>query len=139
MEIILQNKPEEKRRLLTALEDFVCEHHHLPPAAVQAADLALEEHLTNVMNYAYDDGREHKILVRLEAGAADLVIEVEDDGRPFDPTQVPKVDTSLPLEQKPIGGLGIHLIRGCMDEIRYERRGNQNVLRMVKRLAVAAP
>ena len=137
MEIILKNKPEEKRRLLTALEEFVCEHQ-LPPSAVQAADLALEEHLTNVMNYAYDDGAEHKIIVRLQASAADLVIEVEDDGKPFDPTQAPHVDTSLPLNQKPIGGLGIHLIRRSMDEMGYERRDDRNIVRMVKRLPVAA-
>jgi anti-sigma regulatory factor (Ser/Thr protein kinase) len=137
LEIILKNRPEEKRRLLTALEDFVCERR-MPLTAVQAADLALEEHLTNVMNYAFEDGREHKILVRLEANGTELVIEVEDDGKPFDPTQVPKVDTSLPMEQRPIGGLGIHLIRGCMDEMRYERRGDLNVLRMVKRLPVPA-
>ena len=48
---------------------------------VQAADLALEEHLTNVMNYAYEDTREHEIVVRLETSASDLVIEVEDDGK----------------------------------------------------------
>ena len=137
MEIILKNRPEEKRKLLTALEDFVCAHQ-LPPLVVQAADLALEEHLTNVMKYAYDDRREHEIVVRLQANASDVVIEVEDDGRPFDPTQAPQVDTSLPLEQKPIGGLGIHLIRRSMDEMRYQRHANRNLLRMIKRLPASA-
>jgi len=60
---------------------------------------------------------------------------VEDDGKPFDPTQAPVVDTSLPLEKKPIGGLGIHLIRRAMDEMSYRRQANRNVLRMVKRLS----
>ena len=137
MEITLKNKPEEKWKLLAALGDFVCAHQ-LPPAVVQAADLALEEHLTNVMNYAYEDTREHEIVVRLETSASDLVIEVEDDGKPFDPTQSPEVDTSLPLDEKPIGGLGIHLIRRCMDQVGYKRQASRNVLRMVKRLPVAA-
>ena len=132
MEIILKNKPEEKRRLLSALGDFVCERQ-IPPPMVQAADLALEEHLTNVMAYAYEDARDHEIVVRLEANDAGFIIEVEDDGKPFDPTQAPVVDTSLPLEKKPIGGLGIHLIRGAMDEMKYRRQANRNVLRMVKR------
>ena len=132
MEIILKNKPEEKRRLLSALGDFVCARR-IPPPVVQAADLALEEHLTNVIAYAYEDGREHEIIVRLEANDASFVIEVEDDGKPFDPTQAPVVDTSLPLEKKPIGGLGIHLIRRAMDEMKYRRQTNRNVLRMVKR------
>jgi len=138
LEIIIKNKPEEKRRLLAALESFVAAHQ-LPKPVLRVADLVLEEHLTNVMSYAYDDPREHEIRVRLEASAAQLVIEVEDDGQAFDPTQAPEVDTSLPLDQKPIGGLGIHFIRRCMDEVRYERRGNRNVLRMIKRLPAAAP
>ncbi len=138
MEITLKNRPEEKRRLLAALESFVGTHQ-LPKAVFQAADLVLEEHLTNVMSYAYDDRQEHEIRVRLEAGDSQLVIEVEDDGRAFDPTQVPEVDTSLPLDQRPIGGLGIHLIRRCMDEARYLRRANRNVLRLIKRLPAAAP
>jgi anti-sigma regulatory factor (Ser/Thr protein kinase) len=137
LEIILKNKPEEKWKLLAALEDFVCAHQ-LPPPVVQAADLALEEHLTNVMAYAYDDAGEHTITVRLEANDSDLVIEVEDDGKPFDPTQAPEVDTSLPLEQKPIGGLGIHLIRRSMDEMAYQRKADRNVLRMTKRLPIPA-
>jgi len=134
LEIILKNKPEEKRRMLSALGDFVCARQ-IPPPVVQAADLALEEHLTNVMSYAYEDARDHDIIVRLEANDADFVIEVEDDGKPFDPTEAPKVDTSLPLDKKPIGGLGIHLIRRAMDEMRYTRQGNRNVLRMIKRLS----
>jgi anti-sigma regulatory factor (Ser/Thr protein kinase) len=137
LEIILKNRPEEKRRLLAALESFVGAHE-LPKAVSRSADLALEEHLTNVMSYAYDDGREHEILVRLEASASQLVIEVEDDGRAFDPTRVPAADTSLPLDQRPIGGLGIHFIRNSMDEMRYQRRANRNVLRMIKRLPVPA-
>ena len=138
MEIILKNKPEEKRRLLAALESFAGAHQ-LPKPVFRAADLVLEEHLTNVMSYAYGDRREHEILVRLEAGASQLVIEVEDDGRAFDPTQAPELNTSLPLDQKPVGGLGLHFSRRCMDEVRYQRRGNRNVLRMIKRLPVAAP
>lgn len=137
MEIILKNRPEEKRKLLAALESFVCAHQ-LPPAAGRAADLALEEHLTNVMEYAYDDRREHEIRVRLDVNGAHLVVEVEDDGRAFDPTQAPEADTSLPLDQRPIGGLGIHFIRRCMDEVRYQRQANRNVLRMIKRLPAAA-
>jgi anti-sigma regulatory factor (Ser/Thr protein kinase) len=138
LEIILKNRSEEKRRLLAALESFVGAHQ-LPRPVFRAADLVLEEHLTNVMTYAYEDQQEHEIRVRLEASDAELVIEVEDDGRAFDPTQAPEVDTSLPLDQKPIGGLGIHFIRHCMDEVRYQRRANRNVLRMTKRLPVAAP
>jgi len=138
LEIILKNKPEEKRRLLAALETFACAHQ-LPKPVFRAADLVLEEHLTNVMSYAYDDGRDHEIRVRLEASPSQIVIEVEDDGRAFDPTHAPELDTFLPVDQKPVGGLGIHFIHRCMDEVRCQRRANRNVLWMIKRLPVAAP
>ena len=106
----------------------------MPAVVVRAADLALEEHLTNVMNYAYDDAQPHQIRVRLAVEQGHLLIEVEDDGKPFNPLQASEVDTSVPLEQKPIGGLGIHLMRRFMDELHYHREGNRNVLGMRKRL-----
>jgi serine/threonine-protein kinase RsbW len=65
------------------------------------------------------------------------VVEVEDDGRPFDPLLVPPPDLTLPLERRPIGGLGIHLIRSLMDEVAYARHDGRNVLKMAKRLAKA--
>ena len=103
-------------------------------AVVQAADLALEEHLTNILNYAYEDDRSHEIRVRLALEGDSITIEVEDDGRPFDPLQRPEVDTAVGLEAKPIGGLGIHLVRKFMDDVQYRRERDRNILRMRKRL-----
>ncbi len=133
MELILQNRPEEKERLLRALEEF-SRQHRLAPAVLQAADVALEEHLTNVMAYAYEDAAPHQIRIRLTLENQRLQIEIEDDGRPYDPLSRPAVDTSLPLEEKPIGGLGIHLIRSLMDEVDYRREARKNILRMSKRV-----
>ena len=133
MELILQNRPEEKRRLLPALEEFA-RQHHLAPAVLHAADLALEEHLANVMSYAYEDAAPHEIRIRLALEKQRLQIEVEDDGRPYDPLSRPPVDTSVPLQEKPIGGLGIHLIQSLMDEVDYRREAGKNILRMRKRV-----
>jgi anti-sigma regulatory factor (Ser/Thr protein kinase) len=119
--------------LVAQLEAFAQERK-LPPAVLQAADLALEEHLTNVMSYAYEDKRNHQILVRLEVDAGVLLVEVQDDGRPFNPLNRPEVDTSLPLDKKPIGGLGVHLIRHFMDHVEYRREGDKNIFRMRKQL-----
>ena len=132
MQIVLNNQPGEKQRVTQALDQFGRDHH-LSAAVVQAADLALEEHLTNLMNYSFLDNREHQIKVRLTL-ASQFIIEVEDDGPPFNPLDAPAVDTTMPLEQRPIGGLGIHLMRRFMDEIEYESEGGKNVLRMRKRL-----
>lgn len=132
MQIVVNNQPGEKQKVAQALEQFALEHQ-LPALVVQAADLALEEYLTNLMNYAFADNREHQIKVRLTVDS-DFIIEVEDDGPPFNPLEVPAVDTSVPLEQRPIGGLGIHLMRRFMDQIEYRSEGGANVLRMRKRL-----
>ena len=134
MEIVLKNRPEEKPRLLQALEVFAAEHR-LPAKARQAADLALEEHVTNVLKYAYSDTALHEIRVRLSCDERALHVEVEDDGRAFNPLEVPPVDTSVPLEQRSLGGLGVHLMRQFMDALDYRREGGRNILRMSKRLA----
>ena len=134
MEILLTNQPEERRGLLNALEAFGREQK-LPANVLQAADLVLEEHLTNIMRYAYEDARQREILIRLMVEQNSLLIEVLDNGRPFNPLSIPPVDTSVPLESKPVGGLGIHLIRQFMDEVEYSREDNRNILRMRKRVA----
>jgi anti-sigma regulatory factor (Ser/Thr protein kinase) len=133
LELILQNRTEEKERLRPALEEFA-RRHRLPPAVLQAADVALEEHVTNVIAYAYKDVAPHEIRIRLALENQSLQIEIEDDGRPYDPLSRPPVDTSVPLEEKPIGGLGIHLIRSLMDEVDYRREAGKNILRMTKRV-----
>ena len=134
MEIVLQNQAKEKARLLAALEAFAGEHH-LPAAVLQAADLALEEHLTNVINHGYDDGAVHEIRVRFSNDAGFFHVEIEDDARPFNPLARPPVDTSAPLDEREIGGLGVHLMRRFMDELEYRREGNRNILHMTKRIS----
>lgn len=133
MEIVFHNRPEEKPRLLRALEVFAAEHR-LPAKTRQAADLALEEYVTNLLNHAYADTALHEIRVRLSCDGRALHVEVEDDGREYNPLKAPLVDTSIPLEERPIGGLGIHLMRRFMDTLDYRRQGGRNILRMTKRL-----
>lgn len=133
MEIVLKNSSEEMPRLRNALQDFALVNG-LPSKVRQAGDLALEEHLTNVLNYAYLDSAVHEIIVRLSCLPGALQVEVEDDGQAFDPLKVPTPDTSIPLEARRPGGLGIHLMRQFMDTIEYRRQNGRNILRMTKRL-----
>jgi len=133
LEIILKNQPAEIQQLFKALQKFAAQHD-LPAKAVQAADLALEEHVTNVLKHGYTDEAVHEIRVRFSCIDRRLGIEVEDDGRPFNPLEQPEVDTSVPLEERPVGGLGVHLMRQFMDALEYDRVGDRNVLRMTKRL-----
>ena len=104
---------------------------------VNALNVVLDEAVSNAINHGYDAGVRGEIAVRLRRSADRVEVEVEDDGRPFDPLQVPPPDLGLPLERRPIGGLGIHLIRNLMDEVSYARQAGRNVLKMAKRLAKA--
>jgi len=111
----------------------------LPAALAMNINLALEEWVVNIISYAYADAAAHTIVVRLWRQPGRLCLEIEDEGRPFDPTVQAPPDTNAPLDQRKIGGLGIHFIRRTMDAMSYQRRDNHNVLTLVKVLADAGP
>jgi anti-sigma regulatory factor (Ser/Thr protein kinase) len=120
--------------LAERVERFGAEQH-LPARIVNALNVVLDEAVSNAINHGYDAGVRGEIAVRLRREPDGVTAEVEDDGRAFDPLQAPPPDLTLPLEQRPIGGLGIHLIRNLMDEVSYARVGDRNVLKMAKHLA----
>ena len=123
--------PGEKARLLAAFEAFARENK-LSDAVHQAADLALEEHLTNILSYGFSDTSEHVIALNIHIDDGALLIEASDDGRPFDPTKYPEPDLTIPPDNRKIGGLGIHMIRQAMDSLEYSRVNGTNRLRMRK-------
>jgi anti-sigma regulatory factor (Ser/Thr protein kinase) len=120
--------------LAERVERFGAEQR-LPARIVNALNVVLDEAVSNAINHGYDAGARGEIAVRLRREPDGVTVEIEDDGRAFDPLQAPPPDLTLPLEQRPIGGLGIHLIRNLMDEVSYARIGSRNVLKMAKRLA----
>ena len=97
-------------------------------------NLAIEEAVTNVMCYAYPEGESGEL--ELEAVRKDHGLEfiLSDSGKPFDPTVVPDADTTASVEDRPIGGLGIYLVRTIMDSVRYERKDGKNYLYMSKNI-----
>ena len=104
-----------------------------PPAADYLANLALEELVTNCVKYGYDDSAEHLIEVTLSLTDGELAMTVIDDGRAFNPLDLPPPDTSLAIEDRPIGGLGIHMLRQMSDRMDYERRDGKNHVTLRKR------
>lgn len=100
--------------------------------ALSEVRLASEEALVNVINYAYQGGQGNVTVSCGEAGAGGIKIEISDAGVPFDPLSRPAPDTTLPMEQRKIGGLGILMIRKSMDEVTYRRENGRNILMMVK-------
>jgi anti-sigma regulatory factor (Ser/Thr protein kinase) len=132
----LTNRREEIPRLAAWIE-AQAQALSLPVTLMPNINLALEEWVVNVISYAYADTAAHAIEVRLWRQSGRLCIEIEDDGRPFDPTAHAPPDTNAPLEQRKIGGLGIHFIRRTMDLMSYRRRDNHNVLTLEKELPSA--
>lgn len=111
------------------------ERRGLLPDAGLLVNLALEEIVTNCIQYGYDDAEEHLIEIVLSVTGRVLTMLVIDDGRAFDASQVPTPDLSLAIEHRPIGGLGIHVLREMTDSMTYERTEGKNRLTLTKRFA----
>jgi anti-sigma regulatory factor (Ser/Thr protein kinase) len=138
LELILPNRPSEIARLQDQLE-ALARQRGLPPKTLHEVQLAVEEHLTNILHYAFDDQGEHLIGVRVRVAATELRLEVEDDGRPFNPLKHPEPDLSQPVSERPIGGLGIHMMRKSMDCLEYRRTDGKNILVMIKQIKAPVP
>ena len=128
----IANRLSEVERLATAIETFGAAHG-LRDDVVFAFNLALDEVLTNTISYGYDGVGEHDIRVRLRVRAGVVHAQVEDDGRPFNPLDVPPPNLEAPLEERPVGGLGLHIVRSLMDHVEYRRDGPRNILTLRKR------
>jgi len=103
------------------------------PAEIQYfASLAIEEFATNSIKYGYDDTNEHLIEISLSLSGAELTLTIVDDGRAFNPLEIPEPKLSLPVEERPVGGLGIYLVRKMSDRLEYVREGTKNRLRLQK-------
>ncbi len=113
------------------------QRHHLPEQLVFEVNLALEEVLVNIISYGYDDQNEHEIVLHLSIQDGEVQAEVEDDGWPFNPLEVAVPDVGQSVEERPIGGLGVHLVRQVMDAIEYTRQQGKNRLVMKKRIPIA--
>ena len=127
--ISLKNDLAELPSLSEAATEF-SERQGLPIELVNRVNLVLEEIVTNVISYGYDDSLEHEIAVRLSWNKPWIEIEIEDDGRPFNPLEAPPPEMEKPLVERQIGGLGIHLVRNMMDDLEYRRENGKNCLRL---------
>ena len=122
--------------LTTAAEETTqfLEENSAPADAVFATNLAIEELVTNIVKYGYDDTDTHEILIELAISDGLLRITISDDGHEFNPFDQPEPDTSLPAEDRPIGGLGIHFVRNLLDDCAYCRNEGRNTVTLTKKL-----
>ena len=114
--------------------DEVCEANGFDMATIMQINLAIEEAVVNVMNYAYPAGTKGDVTIEAKANDTEMMFIISDTGAPFDPTAKPEVDITQSAEDRSIGGLGIHLIRQIMDHINYERTEGHNILTLTKKL-----
>ena len=131
--LTLTNNIDEVPQLATFVEE-ICETIGIDMSTAMSLNLAIEEAVVNVMDYAYPAGTKGNINIEAKANDHRLKFIITDWGTPFDPTEKSEVDTTLSAEERPIGGLGIHLVRQIMDSINYERTDGKNVLTLRKKL-----
>ncbi len=129
----LTNKISELDKIRDTLEKLA-DDWGLPPALGMSVNLALEEAFTNIVNHAFEDQDPHDIDICFSLNGDQMKITITDDGKHYDPTKQPDPDTGLSAEDRPIGGLGIFLIRKIMDTIDYQRKGNKNHLTLTKNI-----
>ena len=123
---------DELDSILEAVEDFG-EREDWPPAILFKVKLAIEEMGLNVAKHGRID-KAPDIEITVTSQPEVLKIDIEDDGRAFDPlNDAPEPDLTSPIEERPIGGLGIHFVREMMDEMMYRREDGKNCLALTLR------
>jgi anti-sigma regulatory factor (Ser/Thr protein kinase) len=128
---IIENRVEELAVLFEKIE-LLAETWDFTVPLTMNINLVLEEVVSNVIFYAYDDALKHVINIDLSLHGDLLTIVIEDDGKPFDPTSKQLPDINLKVEDRPVGGLGIFFISKIMTEVYYERKENLNILTLKK-------
>lgn len=122
---------------VSSLAEFVeelCAELSVSDELTMNINLALEEAVANIIMYAYPSLEQHDILLRATISPSQLIFLLTDNGQSFDPTEVEDADVSLSIEERPLGGLGIFLIRSIMNEVSYQRFDGENRLTMKKDL-----
>lgn len=129
--LIVKSQLGELARIEAFLGDLAVEWE-LPNPVVFSINLALEEAMSNIVNYGFDDDIMHDIEIRFVKSGDELNITIIDDGHEYDPTLRSDPDVTLPVDERPVGGLGIMLIKKLMDHVEYQRIENKNHLLFTK-------
>lgn len=133
LEIKISNDLAEIDRVNQEFGAFI-EQWEIPAALGYKFSVAFDELLNNTISYAYQDDNEHQIDIRVDFTGGRLVVTIEEDGMPYNPFSREAPDTSLSLEEREIGGLGVHLVRKLMEEVSYHRKIDTNVITLVHRV-----
>jgi serine phosphatase RsbU (regulator of sigma subunit)/anti-sigma regulatory factor (Ser/Thr protein kinase) len=133
LEMRITNDLKQIGKVTADFQKFAAENN-LPDDIRRKFSIVFDELLNNIISYAYNDDKEHEIEITTRKEKDKVIIRISDDGIPFNPFGITIPDTSAPLEQREIGGLGIHLIRKFMDKADYERKINRNIVTLAKNI-----
>jgi serine/threonine-protein kinase RsbW len=130
LRMVFEDRLEALNHLMTVVRAYL-QPHSLSGKTRFAVELILEEVVTNVIHHAFEgipatEQGPHLIAMDLEVSERGVHLRVADDGRPFNPLSVPRLDVGQPLLERLEGGLGIHLVRQMMDSMAYRREGERN-------------
>ncbi len=129
---IANDLPELER--LAGIVDAFFARNGLPAKFAFSVNLALDELVTNTVSYGYDDAGRHMIEVRFKHHGDILSIDLEDDAKPYNPLNAPEPDLEASVEDRRIGGLGVHFVKTIMDTVNYRRVDDCNQLAMTMRV-----
>jgi PAS domain S-box-containing protein len=131
LDLEIKNQIAEMAVIEEEFEAFA-QKHGIPDEDRQKVSIVLDELLNNVISYAYPDEEEHIIEVQFVLTGNRLVTTIRDDGSPFNPFGLEPPEINLAMEERQVGGLGIHLVRSMMDEYMYHRQIGKNVVTLAK-------
>ena len=130
--LTLKNDLSELARIAPEIEAYG-ESHGWPVKWIMNLNISLDELITNIVSYGYQDCEEHEIRVTVSDRGGSLMVVLEDDGTAFNPfTSTPEPDLDASIEERKIGGLGVYFVKTLMDEATYERVGNRNRITLIQ-------
>ena len=121
-------------RQISGIVDELAAGHRLPSDVVADIQVALDEVLNNIITHGYSDDRVHEIRVRFTLDPHVLTVEIEDDGKPFNPLSVPPLNLSVSSREPEVVGVGINFVKNLMSDVAYSFVDNRNRLALRKNL-----
>lgn len=131
MELFLKNDFAEIPPAADAVDGFLRDQG-AGPEILYLSRLVIEELVSNTIKYGYDDQAVHEIRIDARVEEGTMIIEISDDGHPFNPLEAPEPAVHLPVNERPVGGLGLHLVRSMGDSVEYRRSGANNIVTVRK-------
>ena len=132
--VLIQNNLSEINIAIQKFEEF-CIVNDISESIRQKIQVVFDEMLNNVISYGYPEKNKEEIKIDGIIEEEKIVIKIIDNGIPFDPWNLSSPDTSSGVEDRVIGGLGIHLVRNLMDEVSYRHENNHNIVSVIKYLS----